>query len=136
MFREGNPIQFCQTMDKPEDNIWACMFDYEPDGSEKQLWLLRVHTYLSYEIIDNKKVFVGMKHGALILEQIQRDGGKDEDLICYKRLGIAFLARDSAEHFKRRGEHRRVYQGREKMSIKNPWVTHSAEWHYDVIKII
>jgi hypothetical protein len=124
------PISIMQTRDSPRSNSWACWFDCETDTLSKRLWLLLVHTYITSESDGSNLILLGMRHGAVILEELEKSdpGGK---MVTYQRLGIASRTVGTDLITERQG-----VTGEAHIFMDDPWETHSIKWNLASLTII
>jgi hypothetical protein len=131
MIREGLPIHYLLTDDRPQQNVWTCYFDCDIQGStifDNTLWALRTHTYITLSEPDNTPLSV--KFGAVILE-LAEDQSYHGEFQCYKRVGMActVIGGDAYTSRQRLASRRFSYGQR-------PWETYSAPWDYKTVALV
>lgn len=128
--QNGYPIDALQTKDSPEANAWGCLFDCEPEADQNQFWALQVHTSLTFEVVEGSQTLLGMRHGALILREIENPHSKGE-VSTYERLGRASLSINSKQIATRLG-----VAGGTRIDVDVPWEAHTKRWPCRIIKLI
>jgi hypothetical protein len=126
----GLPISIMQTNDSPESNSWACWFDCETDTASRRLWLLLVHTYITCDSDGPNVALLGMRYGAVILEELEKFD-PDRHTVTYLRLGIASRTVETELIIERQG----ITNG-EGIFIDDPWEAHSINWDSASLTII